>query len=41
MLRLGPRKSKWCEMRLAAMLAALPVMRYPSLAPPRIAWSCA
>ena len=25
--RLGPRKSKWCEIRLAAMLAADPVMR--------------
>ena len=25
--RLGPRKSKWCEIRLAAMLAAFPVIR--------------
>src|SRR5262249_40156778 len=35
--RLGPRKSRWWETRLAAMRAAPPVIRYPSMAPPRIA----
>ena len=36
--RLGPRKSKKCEIRLAAMLPEFPVTRWAMAAPPRFAW---